>query len=342
MDTITHIVAGACIGEITAGKALGKRAMYLGAIAQSVPDVDFIPQLWLGPTEDFLAHRGFTHSILFGLLATLVLGVISMRIFHKRPFSRTRWFLLFSVNIFVHLFIDTFNSYGTAWFEPFSDKRISFHVLYVADPFFSIWPLIAFFILSIGRGHYQRRYRIAMAGIVISTVYLVYAISNKLSVDAALKAELKEKGIPVSQYSYLITPSPFNTWLWYVVARDEKGFYVGYRSVFDKGSETSLKYFPRNDSLLAEAGNKDEVENLLKFAGDYYTVEKWHDTLVFNVLRFGQVVGWHDPNEKFVFYYFLGRPDANVLTVQRGRFSGWTKASYRSFLTRIRGKQIVR
>ncbi len=339
MDTLTHIVTGACIGEAVGGKALGKRAMLLGALAQSIPDVDFIPQIWANPTDDLLIHRGFTHSFLFGLLATMILGIISMRIFHNRPFSRTRWFMLFSINIFAHLFIDTFNAYGTALFEPFNDTRISFHVLYVADPFFSIWPFIAFVILLFGRGHYQRRHRIAMAGIVISTVYLAYAISNKLSVDADLKAELKEKGIPISQYSYLITPSPFNTWLWYVVARDEKGFYVGYRSVFDKGSETSLKYFPRNDSLLTEASNKDEVEGLLKFAGDFYTLEKWHDTLVFNVLRFGQVAGWHDPNEKFVFYYFLDKPGANALTVQRGRFARWNKESFRSFIRRIKGKK---
>ena len=332
---------GACIGEAAGGKALGKRAMMLGAIAQSIPDVDFIPQMWLGPTDDLLAHRGFTHSILFGVLATIVLGVISMRIFHNRPYSRTHWFLLFSVNIFVHLFIDTFNSYGTAWFEPFYDQRISFHVLYVADPFFSFWPFLAFLILLIGRGHYKRRIGIALAGLAISSVYLLYAISNKLSVDAKLKEELKEKSIPISQYSYLVTPSPFNTWLWYVVARDEKGFYVGYRSVFDKGSETSLKYFPRNDSLLAEAPDKDEVEDLLKFAGDFYTVEKWHDTLVFNVLRFGQVAGWYDPNEKFVFHYFLGKPDANILAVQRGRFERWNRTTFNAFIRRIKGKSLT-
>ena len=339
MDTITHIVVGACVGEAVGGKALGKRAMLLGAIAQTIPDVDFIPQMWLGPTEDLLAHRGFTHSILFGFLATLILGIISMRIFKNRPFSRIRWFMLFSINIFVHLFIDTFNAYGTAWFEPFSDRRVSFHVLYVADPFFTIWPLVAFFILLAGRGHYNRRLKIAWAGLAICFVYLGYAVSNKLSVDHDLREELEEKGIPITQYNYLLTPAPFNTWLWFIVAQDEKGFHVGYRSVFDKGSETKLRYFPRNDSLLTGVVDKDDVENLKKFAGDFYTVEKWNDTVVFNVLRFGQVAGWYDPNEKFVFYYFLDKPDANVLAVQRGRFARWNNETFSSFIRRIKGKR---
>ncbi len=337
MDTITHIVVGACIGEAVGGKALGKRAMWMGALAQSIPDVDFIPQMWLGPTEDLLAHRGFTHSLFFGILATVILGMISLRIFRHRPFSRNRWFFLFSINIFVHLFIDAFNAYGTAWFEPFSDERFSFHVLYVADPFFTLWPLVAFFILLVGRGHYHRRHRIAMTGLAIAGVYLGYAISNKLSVDADLKAELVEKGIPVTQYRYLLTPSPFNTWLWFVSAQDDKGFYVGYRSVFDKSSETKLKFFPKNDSLLRHAPDQEEVENLKKFAGEFYTVEKRNDTLVFNVLRFGQVAGWFDPNESFVFYYYLGRPEANSLAVQRGRFARWNRQTFNSFLRRISG-----
>jgi inner membrane protein len=337
MDTVTHIVIGACIGEAVGGKALGKRAMWMGALAQSIPDVDFIPQMWLGPTEDFLAHRGFTHSLLFGLIATVILGLIAQRIFRNRPFSRNRWFFLFSVNVFVHLFIDAFNAYGTAWFEPFSDQRFSFHILYVADPFFSIWPLLAFLILMIGRSHYHLRHKIAMTALSLSGVYLGYAMTNKLSVDADLKAELLEKGIPVNQYEYLLTPAPFNSWLWYVVAQDGKGFYVGYRSVFDKGSETRLKFFPRNETLLNSVADQDEVENLKKFAGDYYTVEKRGDTVVFNVLRFGQIAGWVYPNEKFVFHYFLGMPEANDLTVQRGRFAKWNQYTFDAFLRRISG-----
>jgi membrane-bound metal-dependent hydrolase YbcI (DUF457 family) len=42
--------------------------MFLGAVAQSVPDIDFIASFWTSTSENLLAHRGFTHSILFTLL----------------------------------------------------------------------------------------------------------------------------------------------------------------------------------------------------------------------------------------------------------------------------------
>jgi inner membrane protein len=66
-------------------------------------------------------------------------------------------------------------------------------------------------------------------------------------------------------------------------------------------------------------------------------VEKWNDTLVFNDLRFGQIIGWEEPTERFVFHYFLSHPEDNKLVVQRGRFSGWTRSTPQRLLQRIRG-----
>jgi inner membrane protein len=329
---------GACAGEAIGGRALGKRAMLLGAIAQFLPDTDFIPQIWLDNTEDLMAHRGFTHSILFGLISTFVLAIIAGRIYRNRPFTRKQWFLLFSVNIFMHIFIDTFNAYGTGWLEPFSDHRLSFHLLYVADPFFSIWPFIAFVILLVKKTDWLKRKHIAWAGLSLCGLYMIYAGVNKVIVDRKLLPYLAEKNIPVSGGNYIITPSPFNSWLWYIVVKDRQGYYVGYRSVFDARKETALTYFPSNDSLLPEVRDRKELSDLLRFAQNFYTVQKTNDTLVFNILRFGQVVGWYDPHEKFAFYYYLDRPEANELAVQRGRFERWNRESFQAFLRRIAGK----
>lgn len=76
MDSLTHIVLGAAVGELMAGKKLGKRSWLAGAFFQTVPDFDFIAGIWCTPAEDLLAHRGFTHSFLFIILmAPLFHGV---------------------------------------------------------------------------------------------------------------------------------------------------------------------------------------------------------------------------------------------------------------------------
>ena len=62
MDSLTHIVLGACVGEVIAGKKLGRKAWLAGAIFQSFPDIDFIAGFWLSPAEDLLAHRGCMSS----------------------------------------------------------------------------------------------------------------------------------------------------------------------------------------------------------------------------------------------------------------------------------------
>ncbi|MBA4058037.1 MAG: metal-dependent hydrolase, partial [Marivirga sp.] len=66
MDTITHIAIGACIGELLAAKRIGKKALVVGSAAQIIPDIDLFYALWMSPSSNALAHRGFTHSFLFG------------------------------------------------------------------------------------------------------------------------------------------------------------------------------------------------------------------------------------------------------------------------------------
>ena len=68
MDSFTHIAIGACIGEAFFEKGFGKKAMLWGALSQSIHDIDFISNLWLNDAEALLAHRGFTHSLLFAVL----------------------------------------------------------------------------------------------------------------------------------------------------------------------------------------------------------------------------------------------------------------------------------
>ncbi|HEV8285055.1 MAG TPA: metal-dependent hydrolase [Chitinophagaceae bacterium] len=335
MDSLTHIVLGACIGEAIAGKNFGKKAMIGGALAQSIPDIDFISQLWLNKPNDLFAHRGLSHSILFAFFATIIMSILFIKFFHKEPVSWKRWFLLFGLNLFTHIFIDSFNAYGVGWFEPFSHYRISFHILFVADPFFSVWPFLAFLFMIIFRGSNKKRRIACLVGITISVLYVIYALFNKISIDAEARANLKEQGI--SSNNYFTTPTPFNSMLWFIVAKDKGGYYTGYRSIFDRGKKIDFRYFSQNDLLLTQTKNKSEVNGLLRFAQGYYTIEKWHDTLVFNILRFGQVIGGYDSSQKFAFHYFLDRPGANELVVQRGRFEKWNARTFNSFIERIKG-----
>jgi inner membrane protein len=335
MDSITHLALGAVIGEALAGKKLGRRAMLFGALAQSIPDIDFVAAFWLPMTDNLLAHRGFTHSILFGILVSLLLAFITQRWQAQYKLPLWQWVGFFGIQIFVHLFLDTLNAYGVGLFEPFSQLRISFDTLYVADPFYSFWPGIALLmLLVVKRTSPARKYWIGV-GLVVSSAYLFYSFYNKIIIDRDLKETLKSGKITYNRY--FTTPTPLNSWLWYAVVENDSGFYISYRSVFDKRPQNDFHFFPRNDSLLRPYRSKKELQQLLTFSQGYYTAEYWSDTLVFNDLRFGQVVGWHDPRERFAFHYFLQYPESNALVVQRGRFAKWNRETTRSLVRRIGG-----
>ena len=334
MDTITHIVLGACAGEAIAGKKLGKKALLIGAFANSIPDLDFSSSFWLSTDKSLLAHRGFTHSFLFVILAAGLMALLFQQ-WKKKNTSFRFWLWFFAIEMLLHLFIDVFNAYGTGLFEPFSHYRVSFNIIFVADPFYSIWLVIACVMLIILKKTDKRRFYWMSFGLGLSLLYLVYCISNKIKVDMDVREMLQKQGIGYK--SYFSTPTPLNNWLWYIVAGDSSGYYIGHYSAFDRKKQMDLRYFPKNDSLLQPIAGSEEVKHLVRFSKGFYTVEKWNDVLVFNDLRFGQMVGWYDPGKHFVFYYFLQNRKDNRWVVQRGRFQDWNGETIRSLIKRIKG-----
>jgi inner membrane protein len=335
MDSLTHIAIGACMGEAFAGKTVGRKAMLWGALAQSIPDIDFLAAFWMNTTENLLAHRGFTHSILFCIVIAPLLAFTAERWHRPHNISFRKWLLFFGSVIFVHLFIDAFNNYGVGWFEPFSHYRISFNAIYVADPFFSVWPGIALAALIVMRRRHPKRTFWWKFGLGMSFVYLSYCIVNKLKIDSDVRDVFARQHITHTRY--FTTPAPLQNWLWFVVAENDQGYYVGYRSLFDSKRIIPFEYFPRNDSLIAPIKSSEEIQHLIRFSQQFYTSEKYGDTLVFNDLRFGQVIGWKDPKEKFAFHYYISYPQENTLVVQRGRFAKWDWEVVQSLLNRIRG-----
>ncbi len=336
MDSLTHIALGACMGEAFAGKKLGKKAMLWGALAQSVPDIDFVTSFWMNTSSNLLAHRGFTHSFLFCAIITPLLAFLAAYLHRPHNISLSKWLQFFGGTIFVHIFIDAFNNYGVGWFEPFSHIRISFNAIYVADPFFSIWVGLAFVMLLLLKRTSALRRKVWLTGLAMSGLYLIYTIFNKTIIDKDVREILQKQQIAYSRY--FTTPAPLQSWLWYVVAESDSGYQIGFRSFFDKKKQISFQYFPRNKSLLDNMNGNEDLFKLIRFSKQYYTIEKWHDTLVFNDLRFGQIIGWQNPKQKFVFHYFLTQPNANTLVVQRGRFEGWDMNVFFSLLKRIKGE----
>ena len=323
------------MGEALAGERIGKKAMIVGLVAHSIPDIDFVAALWLNTADNLHAHRGFTHSILFVVLISLLMAAMAKIIFKRKNFSYRRWVIDIFLIAGLHIFLDAFNNYGVGWFEPFSSQRISFNAIYVADPFFSIVPGVAAVMLLLLKKQSAFVKFWWKLGLGWCLLYIGYCMFNKNTIDKKVKQSITSQAIPAKRF--MTTPAPLQNWLWFVAAETDSGFYTGYVSVFDRKENTKFYFTPKNKGLLNQIVNRKEADKLIKFSQGYYTLEKNADTILLNDLRFGQITGWYDPNERFAFYYYLQPEIDNTLVVQRGRFANWNRTTFQSFLKRIKG-----
>jgi inner membrane protein len=314
MDSLTHLAFGACTGELLLGRKLGKKALIYGAIAANIPDVDIVAGFLAPADKAFVIHRGITHSIFFAIVFGLCLAWLVKK-FHPAIAYKLLAFL-FCFELLMHDLIDTCTSYGTGLLEPFSHHRFSIHLLYVADPLFTIGLLVAAIYLLFG---VKRRRIWAISGLAITAFYLCFACICKASVDARVE-------------SSFTTPAPFTCLLWYCVLQTDSGYYTGYYSVFDKKA-IKYTYYPQNEKLL-----KTPHPYLKTFADGYYTLSQANHITYFNVIRFGQIQGWQSKNAPFILSYPLKTAEDENLVIQKGRLKGWNKASLRQYLERIAGQ----
>jgi inner membrane protein len=333
MDSLTHLVIGAVIGYQTAGGVPRKKAMLLGAVAQSLPDIDFLAALWLNPVNNLLAHRGYTHSIIFIVQASLLLALLMDRWHNKQRMGIRFWLLFFILQMGVHLFIDVMNVYGIGLLEPFDHTRFSLNILFVADPLFSLWPLVACISLLFCKDYGKRVW--SLIGIGAPILYLLVASATKLSILSTCQEEFQRQRINPSRY--MVTPTPLNSMLWYIIAENDQGYMIGYRSIYDRGA-IDFVFFRRNEHLLDAVHQYEDLQHLRRFSQRYYIISRENKNIIFSDIRFGQSFGWINPNAKFVFRYYLQQPDTNRLVVQRGRFAGITQDNIIGTFRRITGK----
>jgi inner membrane protein len=340
MDSITHVSLGICVGEILLSKKLGKKALIWGALAQNLPDIDTGAAFFISPDKDLLIHRSLTHSLFFALIVGLLLTLLAKRIHRKifLPFATLAFFFIFQ--LMLHDLLDTCNSYGTGLLEPFNHQRFSINLLYVADPLFTIGLFIACIVLIFKDNANKNRKRWAFGAIFISIFYLFFAGFNKAYINRRADASFRSQKI--NPDDYFTTPAPFNSMLWYIVAAADSGYYTAYSSVWDNTNHpVEYERHLKNYQLLNKPANPDVVHNLIKFAGNYYTISQSNNVLYFNILRFEQVQGWRIKNAQFAFSYPLVSGHDGYLLLQKGRLAGWNGNAIKKYIERIGGREAM-
>ncbi len=336
MDSLTHIVLGAAIGEAMLGKKIGKKGMLWGALANSLPDIDVVANFFADPVNALLIHRGITHSFFFALVISPILAYLFYKTHLKLPAKYKDYLLFFLIAIICHDVIDVFTSYGTALLEPFSHKRFSANSIFVADPLYTLPLLVSFIILLILKRGSAKRKLVNNTGIILSSFYLLLTFINKINVDHIMQQNLKEQKIDYTDY--MTTPAPLNNALWYMIAKNDSDYYTGYYSIFDSDKKIPFRKLPTNERLLENFPDDPVIEKLKFFSNGFYSVNKKDaDEIYFNDLRFGQAAGWAKTDSRFVFSYRLKNVADYVVLLRRTDLDvSWGEA-FRSLWRRMKG-----
>ena len=277
MDSLTQIVLGAACGEAVLGKKIGNKALLFGAIGGTIPDLDVLVGSWLYGNEidAMLFHRGFMHSILFSILAAIILGWLTYKLYNsgKRRNSTTLkdWISLFFWSLFTHPILDCFTPYGTQLFAPFSNYRVALNNIAVADPAYTFPFLVCMMALMFFKRTSLKRRFLLKTGIGISSVYMLFTFGNKLYIDSVFRKSLKESHISATRFS--TQPAIFNNILWYGIAETESSYYVSDYSLMDtKNSFLDFKKVSKQRDL--KPSDYKDIKDLAWFSNQYYSVYK--------------------------------------------------------------------
>lgn len=231
MDLITQGVLGAAVGQVVAGKSLGKRATRWGAVAGMVPDLDVVSRFFTDEWGALIWHRGPTHALWFGPLLGPLLGYVGWRLAHRRyrrdptppdptrrhpgdPALRRAWMWVWLWALFTHPLLDVFTTYGTQLLTPFDNTRFAIDAVSIVDPLYTL-PLALTLVLGwIWRRQPGRAVAAAAVGLALTTGYLGYGTWQNARAEAAAAATLE--GIPLIRVEAY--PTFFQPWLRRVVA----------------------------------------------------------------------------------------------------------------------------
>lgn len=298
MDSLTQIVLGAAVGEAVLGRKVGNKAMLYGAIAGTIPDFDVLASHFTDTTKALAFHRGFTHSVVFSVVASPICAWLVTR--YERLKDIKAWSWLFFWAFVTHPMLDAHTTWGTQFFWPF-DLRLAFKTIFVIDPLYTL-PFLVFLLLAMWRKRSNpKRAYFNKLGLIVSSSYLALTFLLKGIAFLQFENALERQKIA---YSELDTrPSPLNTILWSANVKTNDGYLLGDYSFFDSQPIT-FRFFPNNHERIAHLMENERVQRMIRISEGWYIITEKEGNLFFNDLRFG-LMSLDANSDDFVFQYLI-------------------------------------
>ncbi|WP_147804127.1 metal-dependent hydrolase [Alkalicoccus halolimnae] len=263
MDTATHVVMGVALGglatldPVVAENPAMTQAVMIGAVVGSqAPDFDTV--LKLKNNAVYIAnHRGVTHSVPFWFLWPTAITL--MLYFIMPPVNMFHLWMWTFFAVFLHVFIDIFNAYGTKAFAPVYNKWLALGVINIFDPFIFIAHIIAILFWRFGADPGWTF--LIMFGIII--IYYFWRIYEQNLVHKHVHEKHPDA-------THIFTSPTFRWSRWHIVVRTPEEMYVAEHR---NGKLTYFETYPFEpvpDDPVINAAQKDRnLEAFLSFSPAY-------------------------------------------------------------------------
>jgi len=285
---------GAAVAQATIGRRIGRRAILLGAVLGTLPDLDVLIR-YADAVDSFTRHRGFSHSLFVLSLVSLPLGVLLRRLLDRggQASAGLWWFATWAVLI-THALLDGFTGYGTQLFWPLPVPPVGIASIFIIDPLYTVPLLVGLVLAWRWGGHQGRRgqpgqsaergQRANMIGLVLAQSWLMCTLVLQQVAQTQAMAALHEQSLETQ--SIKVLPFPLGV-LWRVVATDGDDVLEGWISLIDERDDIRFDRIPRDLAQLEELALYPPVQRLRWFTQDLVSVRMIDDALVMTDLRIG-------------------------------------------------------
>jgi inner membrane protein len=263
MDLLTQGILGAVTAQVAAKKYETRIAAGAGFFAGLLPDADALIQ---SPDDSLLVleyHRHFTHAIIFTPVVALIAALVLWPFLNKSLTFR-RLYLFTFLGVLLAGFLDACTSYGTHLFWPFSDERISWSIISIVDPVFTLL-LIAPLIIALMKYNPQ----FARTGLALAGLYLVFGVVQHNRAYGHAEELVAQRGHQAERL--LVKPTIGNLVLWRsVYLADDRIYADGIRvGIFSGKKIFTGESLPllNPESIKTLPDNSRAMQDLKRFSG---------------------------------------------------------------------------
>ena len=187
MDLLTQGLVGSAVAQSFCRPKAQRRVALYGAIAGMAPDLDALISSSADPLLNLDYHRHFSHSLAFIPVGASIVALLIWLV-SRRRFEFSEIWIACLLGYATHGLLDACTSYGTHLWWPFALDRVSWNLVSIIDPLFSL-PLLALTVW----GAWRSRVWFPRAAAIFCACYLLFAFAQHRQAESAQQTLIAQR-----------------------------------------------------------------------------------------------------------------------------------------------------